>query len=201
MNNNTSRLRMPFRNALLVAGVAAALGIVPAAAVAADTAMPQAHSDGVRATLSDTAITAKVKARLMGNDSLKHSDIDVTTTNGVVTLNGTVSSTEAGSLAATEAGVVEGVKSVDNSLKSPSSNSAVTKTKRVASDSWISTKVKSEILEDSMSKGFKVSVKTKHGVVMLSGALASQDAIDHVKDVAAKVTGVKSVDTSALTVK
>ena len=103
MNNNTSRLRMPFRNALLVAGVAAALGIVPAAAVAADTAMPQAHSDGVRATLSDTAITAKVKARLMGNDSLKHSDIDVTTTNGVVTLNGTVSSTEAGSVAATEA--------------------------------------------------------------------------------------------------
>jgi hyperosmotically inducible protein len=68
------------------------------------------------------------------------------------------------------------------------------------SDSWITTKVKSEILADSISKGFKVDVKTKHGVVILKGVLASQDAIDHVKDIAAKVDSVKSVDTTGLTV-
>jgi hyperosmotically inducible protein len=32
----------------------------------------------------------------------------------------------------------------------------------------------------------------------LTGILASRDAIDHVKDVAAKVDGVKSVDISGL---
>lgn len=32
------------------------------------------------------AIAAKVKAKMMGDDRLKKSDIDVTTTNGVVTL-------------------------------------------------------------------------------------------------------------------
>jgi hyperosmotically inducible protein len=53
---------------------------------------------------------------------------------------------------------------------------------------------------DSVSKGFGVSVKTIHGVVVLKGALANQEAIDHVKDIAEKVEGVKRVDTSGLTV-
>ena len=68
------------------------------------------------------------------------------------------------------------------------------------SDSWITTKGKSEILADSASKGFDVSVTTTHGVVVLTGKLASSDAIDHVKEIAAKVDSVKSVDISALTV-
>jgi hyperosmotically inducible protein len=68
------------------------------------------------------------------------------------------------------------------------------------SDSWITTKVKSELLADNVSKGFDVSVETTDGVVVLKGALANRDAIDHVKDVAGKVKGVKSVDTSGLTV-
>jgi hyperosmotically inducible protein len=55
-------------------------------------------------------------------------------------------------------------------------------------------------MANSLTKGFDVSVKTTHGVVVLSGALANQDAIDHVKDIAAKVKGVKSVDTSAIIV-
>jgi hyperosmotically inducible protein len=73
------------------------------------------------------------------------------------------------------------------------------KTERVGSDSWITTKVKSEIMADSISKGFKVSVKTVHGVVMLSGVLPNDDAVAHVKDLAQKVEGVKSVEASQLT--
>jgi len=71
---------------------------------------------------------------------------------------------------------------------------------RVVSDIWITTKVKSDILGDSVSKGFHVSVATTHGVVVLKGLLANQDAIDHVRDIVEKVDGVKSVDTSGLTV-
>jgi len=159
------------------------------------------------AAVTDTAITAKVKAKLMGEHSLKKSDISVTTTNGVVTLDGSASSSKAKALAEAATKSVDGVKSVDNSLKTPASSKAsaktrdaVAKTKRVVSDSWITTKVKSEILANSVSKGFDVSVETKHGVVILKGTLANQDAIDHVKDIAEKVDGVKSVDTSALTV-
>jgi hyperosmotically inducible protein len=39
-----------------------------------------------------------------------------------------------------------------------------------------------------------------HGVVTLTGALANQDGINAVKHIAEKVAGVKSVDSSALTV-
>ena len=77
---------------------------------------------------------------------------------------------------------------------------AVKKTERVASDSWITTKVKSEILENSVSKAFKVSVKTKRGAVTLKGKLPNQDAIDLVKMIAEKVKGVKSVDVSGLSI-
>jgi hyperosmotically inducible protein len=75
---------------------------------------------------------------------------------------------------------------------------AVKKTERVVSDSWITAKVKSEILANSASKAFKVSVKTKSGMVSLAGKLPTQDAIDLVKMTAEKVKGVKSVDVSGL---
>jgi hyperosmotically inducible protein len=58
--------------------------------------------------------------------------------------------------------------------------------------------VKSEITTDSLSKGFDVHVKTLHGVVMLRGTLPNTDAVAHVKDIAAKVEHVKSVDTTEL---
>jgi len=189
-----------FRIALITAGLAVGLGIGSAGAVFAEAAMPQAHSDSLGAAVTDTTITAKVKAKLMAEDSLKKSDINVTTTNGVVTLDGSASNSKAKALAETTAKSVAGVKSVDNTLKTPESSKAVAKTKRVVSDSWITTKVKSELLADSASKGLHVRVKTLHGVVVLKGALANQDAIDHVKDIAGKVKGVKSVDTSGLTV-
>lgn len=201
-------LTIPFRTTLLASALIAGLGVGFTATVIAAEAMPEAHSDGIGAVLSDTAITAKVKAKLMGEKILKHSDINVTTTNGVVTLEGAASSPEARHEAGEMARAVEGVKSVYNGLTTPSASKAeaktkkaVANTKRVVSDSWITTKVKSELLADNVSKGFDVSVDTMNGVVVLKGSLANQDAIDHVKDIAAKIEGVKSVDTSALGIK
>ena len=77
---------------------------------------------------------------------------------------------------------------------------ATQKTERVVSDTWITTKVKSEILKSSLAKGFDVKVATLHGIVTLKGSLASSDVIDQVKAIAAKVKGVQSVDTSNLVV-
>jgi hyperosmotically inducible protein len=198
--NTNAFCKTSFRNALFAAGLAFGLGIGTAGAAPDDESMPQPHSDGLGATLTDSAITAKIKVRLMREDSLKKSDISVTTTNGVVTLDGSASDSDAKSAAEAAAKSVDGVRSVDNNLKTPGSSETVAKTTRFASDSWITAKVKSGILADSVSKGFDVSVETFHGVVVLKGVLANQDAVDHVKDIAAKVDGVKSVDTSALTV-
>ena len=185
----------------MIAGLVMGLGMGTANIAYADSSMPQAKNDGVGAAISDTAITAKVKAKLMKEDGLGKSDISVTTTNGVVTLEGSATSSKAKSMAETATKSVDGVKSVDNNLQAPGDSKTVSKTKRVVSDSWITTKVKSELLADSVSKGFEVSVETMDGVVVLKGALANQDAVNHVKNVASKVEGVKSVDTSALTIK
>jgi len=199
--------KFPFRGALIAASLAAGLG-TSAYADSTDASTPQPHSDSVGAAITDAAITAKVKSKFVGDDRLKKSDISVTTTNGVVTLTGTAYGPDAKAGAEILASGVEGVKDVDDNLQVPSAtgagpskvDKAAAKTKRVVSDSWITTKVKSEITADSLSKGFDVSVTTTHGVVVLKGALANQDAIDHVKGLAEKVKGVKSVDTALLTV-
>jgi hyperosmotically inducible protein len=89
---------------------------------------------------------------------------------------------------------------VESAASGASAPTATQKTERVVSDSWITTKVKSSILANSLTKGFHVDVKTFHGVVTLSGKLATQEAIDQVKTEAGKIKGVKSVDTSILVV-
>jgi len=196
-----------WRQMLTAVCLTVGLGVGTANAATDGTTTPKAHSDGVVATVTDSAITAQVKAQLLSESALKKSSISVTTTNGVVTLEGAANNADAKNLAGKDAGKVDGVKGVDNNLKVAASstittktNDAVAKTERVASDSWITTKVKSEIYADSVSKGFKVGVKTLHGAVVLKGKLPSQDGIDHVKDIASKVEGVKSVDISALTI-
>lgn len=202
---NTPMFRSIFCKTLIAAGLALGLN----AAVYADTSdAPQPHSDGIGAVATDSVITTKVKSQFIDDGRLKKSDISVTTTNGVVTLTGTAASMAAKSAAESIARGVSGVKSVDDQLKAPSTadvaagkmDKAAVTARKAASDSWITTKVKSEILADSVSKGFKVGVKTVHGVVVLKGSLGNQDAIDHVKDLASQVNGVKSVDTSALVV-
>ncbi|VVE22886.1 transporter [Pandoraea horticolens] len=71
---------------------------------------------------------------------------------------------------------------------------------RVVSDSWITTKVKSELLANSIGDGTSVKVKTTHGVVTLSGMLDSRDAVNDAKRIAGHVKGVTRIDSSGLTV-
>jgi osmotically-inducible protein OsmY len=60
-------------------------------------------------------------------------------------------------------------------------------------DSWITTKVKSLLAEDSFLKSFEISVKTFKGDVQLSGSVDSQKAIDKAVEITRSVKGVKSV--------
>lgn len=198
----SSRTAQVVRRTLVSFGVATALSVGMGAGAMAQEQTPTPHSDSVGAAVSDTAITAKVKSSFVGDDRLKGSHIKVVTTNGVVTLTGTAATSDSKSAAEEIAQSVSGVRSVDDQVSTPASNGtahrAVANTERVGSDSWITTKVKSEILSDSLSKGFDVHVKTLHGVVMLRGTLPNQDAIDHVKDIAQKIEHVKSVDATEL---
>ncbi|MBR9988049.1 MAG: BON domain-containing protein [Desulfosarcina sp.] len=66
--------------------------------------------------MNDAAITAKIKADILSDPLLKVSQINVTTTNGVVKLSGTVDSQQSIDRAMEITQSVEDVKSVENSL-------------------------------------------------------------------------------------
>jgi hyperosmotically inducible periplasmic protein len=66
--------------------------------------------------MDDSAITAKIKAEILSDALLKVSQINVTTTNGVVSLSGTVDSQQSIDRALEIARSVKDVKSVENGL-------------------------------------------------------------------------------------
>ena len=67
--------------------------------------------------IDDTVITTKVKAAILKEDTLKSSEINVETYNGVVQLSGFVSSEADIATAAKVAGQVDGVTSVKNDMR------------------------------------------------------------------------------------
>ena len=81
---------------------------------------PDQPSDAARqrfaAGVKDVAISAKVKARILGERGLRTSDIYVTTHNRVVVLTGTVEKPEDATRAIQIAQGVNDVESVDNKL-------------------------------------------------------------------------------------
>jgi hyperosmotically inducible protein len=68
-------------------------------------------------------------------------------------------------------------------------------------DSWITTKVKADLLVDDQTKGLDINVSTTDGVVTLAGRLDSAAQVDKAVSIARGIKGVKSVDATTLTVK
>ena len=66
-------------------------------------------------------------------------------------------------------------------------------TKRVASDSSITSKIKSKYLVEKNFKSFAVSVETMKGVVVLSGFVDSEEVKARAEAIAKSVSGVQSV--------
>ena len=69
------------------------------------------------------------------------------------------------------------------------------------SGTWITAKVKTELLADSMSKNFDVEVTTVDGVVSLNGKVKNSESIMLVQGIANGVDGVRDVNVSGLTLE
>lgn len=74
-----------------------------------------------------------------------------------------------------------------------STHEAKETTKRVADDSWITTKVKSSLVDDLALKTFAINVETFDGVVQLSGFVDTAEQKQKAGEVARTIEGVKSV--------
>jgi hyperosmotically inducible periplasmic protein len=75
------------------------------------------------------------------------------------------------------------------------------KSDQPVTDTWITTKVKTELATTDGVKSTKISVTTKDGIVALVGVLMSKDAVDKAIAATESVKGVKRVDSSGLKVK
>ena len=67
-------------------------------------------------------------------------------------------------------------------------------------DTWITTKVKSELLTTKDVSGMEIKVETVNGMVALSGTVATKVEADRAIAAAKSIKGVKSVDSSTLMV-
>jgi hyperosmotically inducible protein len=118
------------RKSMIAGGVIVAFAATPfslmAQATSPSSSMPQQTQEPASTTSSspssnetvpgkvdDTWITTKVKSKLAAAKGVKASDISVNTTDGVVTLTGTATSTKEKNRAEHLAKQVKGVKSVD----------------------------------------------------------------------------------------
>ena len=72
------------------------------------------------------------------------------------------------------------------------------KSDQPGSDTWITSKVKSELASTDGVKSMDIDVKTVNGVVTLTGVLATDIAVKKATAAAESVKGVKEVDASGL---
>ena len=149
-------------------------------------------------TVSDASIAAAVKSQLLWNENTSGLRIDVDVVRGEVTLKGTADSEASKELAGRIAETTDDVRAVENRLQVDSELAAkdgdeARKPTEVASDAWISTKVKSALLWNSNVPGSRIDVDAEAGVVTLSGEVDSDSQKELARRIADDIQGVREV--------
>ena len=135
----------------------------------------------------DDRIESSAKKSYVFKTYLKGDDIKIQSTDGVVTLTGTVSEDAHKSLARETVANLPGVKSVDNQLKEKGDAPAAN------SDDWLIIKVKTTLFFHRNVNATKTEVFAKEGTVTLRGEAASAAQRDLTTEYAMDVEGVKKV--------
>ncbi len=161
--------------------------VVGAAAGAAAIAMVYDHRT-ISNSVEDTRIATKVANKLHRVPALKSSHVDVSVFNHVVLLTGQTPNANAKKIAEDVAKTVPDVGRVYNQITIEGPTSSLTRT----SDSWITTKIKTQMLATDDLKSSSIKIITENGVVYLMGVVSEQQA-DIAVDIARQVSGVQKV--------
>ncbi len=142
---------------------------------------------------SDAWLTAKVKTTLLFHRSVS-AMTEVTTKDGIVTLQGDATSQAQKELTTEYAKDVEGVKDVNNEMAvSKASKKTHQTTGEKIDDASITALAKMTLLYHRSTSALHTTVKTKHGVVTLSGKAGNAAEKDLATKLVKDVKGVKSV--------
>ncbi len=142
---------------------------------------------------SDAWLTAKVKTTLLFHRSVS-AMTEVTTKDGIVTLQGDATSQAQKELTTEYAKDVEGVKDVNNAMTvSQTLKKTHQTTGEKIDDASITAQVKMALLFHRTTSALHTTVKTKHGVVTVSGKARFAPEKDLVTKLVKDIKGVKSV--------
>ena len=150
--------------------------------------------------VDDATITSTVKSKMLWSRHGEGIKSIVDSVRGVVTISGTADNAEAKDFAGKLAATTYGVRSVNNQLAVESANTEVARTEGAdVTDGWITAKVKSTFKYSTHVDSASVAVNTNGGIVKLTGKMDSIAERAATIELAGGVRGVKSVDSSALT--
>jgi hyperosmotically inducible periplasmic protein len=151
--------------------------------------------------VDDATVTSAVKSKLAFSRYADCLIVDVSTSRGKVTLQGSATTADAKEGAAKVAMNTQDVCSVDNQLVVPVDNpGVVTSIGNEIADSWITAKVTSSFMYSARASTSDIHVDTKGGIVTLTGMVGSEAERNLAVNLASDVRGVKSVDSSSLTI-
>jgi osmotically-inducible protein OsmY len=143
---------------------------------------------------SDAWITAKVKTTFLFHRSVSSATTEVSTKDGIVYLRGDTTSQAKKELATEYAKDVEGVKDVMNEMTVAQTTKKAPRTiGDKVDDSSITAQVKMTLLNHRSTSALYTSVKTKNGVVTVSGTAKNSSEKSLVSKLANDIPGVKSV--------
>jgi osmotically-inducible protein OsmY len=158
-----------------------------AAAGAAGVAVVYDHRK-LEKIIQDQQIASAVANKITANPDLRASHIEVTCFNQIILLTGETTSEELRQQAGTLAQETPEVTRVYNQITVKGPTSSLTR----ASDSWITAKIKTQMLATEGLQSGTIKVVTENGTVYLMGIVTREQANIAV-DIARQVSGVQRV--------
>lgn len=144
----------------------------------------------IGSTIDDSLIETKASV----NIAKAHPDLDrashivVASYNGVVLLAGQVPRAELKEMAEQAVSSVQRVKRVHNELQILTPSSALAR----SNDSWLTTKIKAQMLTDASVPGSRIKVITENGIVYLLGLVTREEG-NRATSVVQGVSGVQRI--------
>lgn len=135
---------------------------------------------------SDRSITDKIEDELIWQPAVSSVRIDAATTDGIVTLTGTVNNLLARERAVRVAESVRGVRSVIDKIE--------VKPRVVRSNDELETVVKQALFTDPATDDYEIEVEANGGMVTLSGTVDSHRERELATTVVKGVSGVRIID-------
>jgi osmotically-inducible protein OsmY len=172
---------------LLAFSLQGCIFVAGAAAGAAGIAVVYDHRK-LEKILQDQKITNSIIDKIKKNPTSDDTHIDVTCFNQVVLLTGQTPTAALKQKIENLARSVPNINKLYNVISIKGPTSSLTR----ASDSWITTKIKTEMLATKDLQSGSIKVVTENGNVYLMGIVSEKQAIMTV-DIARKVSGVQKV--------